>query len=84
MIAKDREAPRLSIGKAPRDPRALLCRAIAIGEKAYDAGHPNLGMDYWNLAQVEHRWDNLPEAIALYAAGRLKTEGRRVRILDPL
>ena len=26
----------------------------------------------------------LPEAIALYAAGRLKVEGRRVRILDPL
>jgi phosphoribosylglycinamide formyltransferase 1 len=25
----------------------------------------------------------LPEAIALYAAGRLKVEGRRVRILDP-
>src|SRR5439155_9764732 len=24
----------------------------------------------------------LPEAIALYAAGRLKVEGRRVRILD--
>jgi phosphoribosylglycinamide formyltransferase-1 len=26
----------------------------------------------------------LPEAIALYAAGRLKVEGRRVRILEPL
>ena len=26
----------------------------------------------------------LPEAIALYAAGRLKVEGRRVRILDSL
>ena len=26
----------------------------------------------------------LPEAIALYAAGRLKVEGRRVRVLDPL
>ena len=26
----------------------------------------------------------LPEVIALYAAGRLKIEGRRVRILDPL
>jgi phosphoribosylglycinamide formyltransferase-1 len=26
----------------------------------------------------------LPDAIALYAAGRLKLEGRRVRILDPL
>ncbi len=26
----------------------------------------------------------LPEAIALYAAGRLKLEGRRVRVLDPL
>jgi phosphoribosylglycinamide formyltransferase-1 len=25
----------------------------------------------------------LPEAIALYAAGRLKVEGRRVRVLDP-
>ena len=26
----------------------------------------------------------LPEAIALYAAGRLKLEGRRVRVVDPL
>lgn len=26
----------------------------------------------------------LPEAIALYAAGRLKVQGRRVRILDPI
>jgi len=28
--------------------------------------------------------DALPEAIALYAEGRLKIEGRRVRILDPV
>ena len=45
--------------------RELLQRAIAIGEKAYEADHPTLATSYNNLARVEQDLGNLKESRSL-------------------
>jgi len=48
------------------DARRLYRRAIEIGEKHFDADHPNLAIRYSNLGNVESDLGNLAEARRLY------------------